>query len=536
VRNISFFALLLICSISHAALPDAFRQHVEQDVQSGAYHDLAVGWIDGSDRATALYGNATADSLFEIGATTELFTDLLLARAVLEGRVRLQSSLRDLLPDLNFGDPAVGALTLEALATHRTGLPSLPANLMPEQEGDLFAGYGEANLRALLANHELTTTQPDYVYSVLDVGVLGYALGRSYGTDLDVALQEKVFGPLHLKRATFSDSGALTGFSRGAPAGHWHFGALAGSAGLRTSLSDLLDFMQVNLRPEDSPLRAALLIMRQPRVHAASEQFGLGWNIVEVRSGDQTWPLLWRGSSTGGFSTFVGFRTDRQQAAVLLANTDTDLSALGMTLLDDRPLPPSVHVATPASAGDLGVYEGLYQVRNGVEITVRQRDGHLVVQRRGDAAVRLNGVAEDVFDGGVNGISLSFQREAGKVTSLLIARGGVNFLAQRLSERAPRIARAKFDIDVKQFDEFVGDYAVDRASQARVARASDGLTLQLTGHARVALAPFAKDRFACIDESCELNFVRDKGGHVVGATIDLAGGQHNVSRLRWNKP
>jgi len=114
VRNICLFALLLICSIGHAAvLPDDFRQHIEQSVQSGAYRDVAVGWIDGADRATAVYGTATNDSLFEIGATTEIFTDLLLARAVLEGRVRLQSSLHELLPELTFGDAAVASITLK---------------------------------------------------------------------------------------------------------------------------------------------------------------------------------------------------------------------------------------------------------------------------------------------------------------------------------------------------------------------------------------------------------------------------------------
>jgi hypothetical protein len=122
------------------------------------------------------------------------------------------------------------------------------------------------------------------------------------------------------------------------------------------------------------------------------------------------------------------------------------------------------------------------------------------------------------------------------VTSLLLAHGGANFLAQRLSEHAPHIAHPVYDIDTKVFDELVGDFAIDRASQARVARIKDNLTLQLTGHARVALTPFAKDRFACSDESCELAFVRDKTGNVVSATIDLAGGQHNAPRLRWNKP
>ena len=64
----------------------------------------------------------------------------------------------------------------------------------------------------------------------------------------------------------FDDIGLLDGHSRGQVAAHWHFGALAGSAGLRSTLGDLMEFLQANLQPQQSPtLRAALLLSRQPR-------------------------------------------------------------------------------------------------------------------------------------------------------------------------------------------------------------------------------------------------------------------------------
>ena len=94
------FALLLIGRAANAApaLPDGYSQAFENSISSGAYHSIAVGWIDGSDRGTWFFGQAKADSAFEIGAATEIFTGLLLAQAAYEGKLRLQAPIRSLLP------------------------------------------------------------------------------------------------------------------------------------------------------------------------------------------------------------------------------------------------------------------------------------------------------------------------------------------------------------------------------------------------------------------------------------------------------
>jgi serine-type D-Ala-D-Ala carboxypeptidase/endopeptidase len=538
VRTRIFALLFVVCGAAGAAptLPDAYRQVLEQGIKAGAYRDVAAGWIEGKERDAIYFGQATAETTFEIGAATEIFTDLLLAQAAFEGKLRLQTQLREVMPDFAFADPALGSTTLEALATHHAGFSAMPPNLMPRDIGDPYAGYGEAEILAFLGNHHLPRSGNEYAYSVTDAGVLGYALGRGYGTEYPKLLQDKVLGPLALKHTGFDDSGLLAGHARGEPVPHWHFGVLSGSAGLRTTLGDLLDFLQVNLRPENSTLRAALLVARQPRTRAQSEQVGLGWHIHEAGSGDQTWPLLWRASTTAGFSTFIGFRTDRQQAVALLGNTDTDLSAIGMALLEDHSAPPTprARFATPAhlQADD---FVGLYQVRGSIEITIRQRDGQLSAQLSGGPIARLTAEEDDVFDAGAEGFAITFQREAGKVTSLIVTRAGVNVLAERLSTRAPHVTRTSIAIDAKELAAYAGDYQLGEAGLARIFVATDKLSMQLAGRAPVDLIAFAKDRFACADEACEATFQRNVAGVITDVSLDFAGTQHNAPRVRWTK-
>jgi D-alanyl-D-alanine-carboxypeptidase/D-alanyl-D-alanine-endopeptidase len=521
------------------ALPAGYRELIQSGVQSGVYQAVAVGWIDSGNRGTWFFGQAQAESAFEIGAATEVFTGLLLAQAALEGKLRLQTPIRALLPaDFPFADPALGAISIEALATHHAGLPGVPPNLMPVSVDDPYAGYSEQDLRTFLANHRLAASPHSYAYSTLDVGLLGYLLGQAYATNYTKLLNDKVLLPLALKHTGFDDgAGLLTGYSHGQAAAHWHFSALAGGAGLRSTTNDLLDLLQRNLLPEDTPLRAALLLARQPRAQTPVEEIGLGWNIHEASADGQSWPLVWRASSTGGFSTFIGFRTDRQQAVVLLGNSDVDLSALGLALLKGEPPPPlpPAHGAPP-SVAQLGAYPGLYQVRGGVEVTIRQHDTHLSAQLSGQPAAALHADNEDVFDAGAEGFGISFQREAGKVTTLLLNRDGVNFLAQRLSERAPHVAHVALALDAKSLMDYTGDYRLDANTLARIALHGDKLGLQLTGRASTPLLAFAKDRFASDDDSCELSFQRDAEGKITAMRVDFAGTEGDATRIHWVTP
>jgi D-alanyl-D-alanine-carboxypeptidase/D-alanyl-D-alanine-endopeptidase len=547
----SLCTLFLVCSAVRAepALPEGFRQSIEQGVQSGLYQAVAVGWIDGKDRATWFFGPAQADSAFEIGAVTEVFTGLLLAQAAYEGKLRLQTPIRELLAaDFPFTDAALGAVTLEALATHHAGLPAIPPNLMPGKVDDPYADYSEQNLRSFLASYKRTSVAPGYAYSTLDVGLLGYLLGRAYATDFTKLLNDKILRPLELKHTGFEDGSALlAGHARGQTAARWHFAALAGSAGLRSTTNDLLDLLQRNLLPEDAPLRAALLLARHPRAQNSAEEIGLGWNILQVSSPQigagesvasvQTWPLVWRASSTAGFSTFIGFRTDRQQALVLLGNTDAGLSAIGLALLKGD-APPPLPLAQPAqpTPEQLAAYPGLYQVRGGIEVIVRQRDAQLSAQLSGQPAALLHADSEDVFDAGAEGFGVSFQRVAGKVTTLLLNRGGVNLLADRLSERAPHVARAPIAVDAKSLPDYVGDYHLGANALARIGLRSDKLSLQITGRAPLSLFAFANDHFASEDDSCVLAFQRDTAGKVASLRVDFAGTEGEAPRVRWTTP
>ena len=127
---------------------------------------VAIGVIDNGQRRVFTYGAARADSIFEVGSVTKTFTGLVLAQLAAQKKVRLDEPLLPILfPDLTAGSPGT-EITLLDLATHRSGLPSVPDNLKPKDPSNPFADYDRVAVHQFLVSHG--TARPadaKYLYS-----------------------------------------------------------------------------------------------------------------------------------------------------------------------------------------------------------------------------------------------------------------------------------------------------------------------------------------------------------------------------------
>lgn len=527
---------------AESGIPDRYRRVLEQGIAVGAYDSVAVGLIDGKQQKTWFFtkqpGALSEHSAFEIGAVTDVFTGILLAQAVLDGKLRLNDPIGGLLPaNFPWADPEFAATPVVALATQTSGLPATPANLFAADPDDAYADYSERDLLAFLANYRPREWKRDYAYSPLNAGLLCVLLGKLYDNGCTTLLVTKVLDPLGLPKTGFGDPAELQqGHAYGRDARHWHFKAMAGAAGLRSTLHDLLAFLSHNLLPDDSSLRGALMLARQSRSDAAIGGLGLGWTIHDVETEHQTWPLAWRASRTGGFSTFIGFRTDRQQALVLLANSAEDLATLGLAWMTGQPPPPSPAAPFVPDAQRLAGYAGLYRLLNGTEVIVSDREGELALQLRGQPAWPLFAVAEEAFVSQGGAIGVSFIRNIDRISGMLLHANGEFVTGERLSARAPRLQRAAITPDSSVLAAYAGDYRLDADTLLRITVANGGLDAQLSGAPRIRMRAYAADRFTDADGQNGLVFRRGEQGHISGVALDLAGGEREATPVSWRSP
>ncbi|HEX7914231.1 serine hydrolase domain-containing protein [Rudaea sp.] len=529
-------------------LSSAFSDAIESGVANGAYASVAVGVIDGKRSGTFYFGHrdgaqskpADDDSLFELGAVSEVFTGILLAQAAVEGKLRFSDPVEKFLPpSFPFADARLGKITLAQLATQHSVLPAQPANLFPDDLDDPYAVYAAEDLLALLAFQHGSgeTGETTDSYSVLNAGLLGHLLGRVYQTAYTEALASKVLAPLGLQHVSFTDGGnLLPGHAHGAIVPHWHYGVLAGAAGLRASLPDMLAFLQRNLTPEDSTLRPALLLARQPQAMGPVDQIGFGWNVREKSNGAATWPLVWRASRTAGFASFVGFRTDRQRAIVLLGNASEDVAALGMAWLADSAPPPAPRASDVIATNRLDDYPGLYQITTGNEAVVRVTANRLSLQLPGEFPRRLRAADKDVFVADSGTLGVTFMRGIDDVNGLVLHAGNSNVSAARLSMRAPRLTRTPIATTAAARDTVAGDYRLDDANWLRIASSEHGLTLQWTLGERRSIFAYAPDRYTDAEGVLDLRLLRDTQGRVAKLHLELAGASREAVPVRRPVP
>ena len=310
-------------------------------VTSGARSIVPVGRVRAPDGPAP-----RADSLFEIGSVTKVFTALLLAEAVTRGELSLDTPVGDLLPEVDVPTREGVVITVEHLATHTAGLPSNPMPLAAAlrtqwkaRDGDPWEAIDRAALMAALARTRVRRTPGTgrIVYSNMGAGVLGHALVAAAGCeDFGELVRSRVCEPLRMADTVLlpdpeqAEREVVGHRRRRRPTGHWQITGLPGAGALRSTATDMLTFLQAQLCPEDTPLGPAIALTHQQRRPGKRLGIGLGWLRLPVRR-DRV--MLWHNGGTGGFRSFVGFVPDTGVGAVVLANDLRSVDRIGLDLL-----------------------------------------------------------------------------------------------------------------------------------------------------------------------------------------------------------
>ncbi|QDU60332.1 D-alanyl-D-alanine-carboxypeptidase/endopeptidase AmpH precursor [Planctomycetes bacterium Pan216] len=292
-----------------------------------------------------------ADTVYEIGSITKVFTGNLLADMVRRGEVKLDTPVQELLPEgvlvPKRGD---GEITLLDLTTHTSGLPRLPTNFSPKDWKNPYADYSVEQLESFLtARSKLPTVaglasvvgqkvpEPGYAYSNLGAGLLGHVLSRKAGTSYEDLVVDRLCEPLGLDStrvtldADLKERLAPPYGKRGERAENWDLPTLAGAGALRSSGRDMLAFLDAVMGERATDLRPVLVDATKPRREIKKDraEVGLGWHLDKRRG------LVWHNGGTGGYRTYAGFIPEKRIAVVVLGNQSSfNATGTGVKLID----------------------------------------------------------------------------------------------------------------------------------------------------------------------------------------------------------
>lgn len=252
-----------------------------------------------------------ANSVYEIGSITKLFTSLLLAHAVLEHRIGLQDDLRRYLPgeypNLQFNGSPIRVIdladTTSALPDNLPNFQEVTSKAPEEEEPFVLAKvlnvYSQGDmLRDLHSISLVGKPGMEPRHSNLAAELLGYILTRVYGQSFRTLLETKVQGPLGMANGvTAGDPKSMVeGYDarrKAMPATNQ--AAVLAAGGLRFSTRDMANFLETQLAASD---HAVQLTQRAAFGRVETGAIGFNWQIG--RNVEGTLKLNTSGGTFGG--------------------------------------------------------------------------------------------------------------------------------------------------------------------------------------------------------------------------------------------
>jgi CubicO group peptidase (beta-lactamase class C family) len=327
-------------------------------IRNGLPQDEAVSGIR---RNSSPYPVKVGDR-WNLGSNGKAMTATMVARLVEKGKLRWDTKLAQLLPELAADmQPQYRDATLLELLSHRTGLPENHDDLpyfytflddkrpLPAQRLDY--------LRKAVADPPIAPARGEAHYSNTGLVLAAAAAERAGGKPFERLMHEEVFGPLGMKSATFAQA---VGSSD--PVGHVDGRAadrpkdsnpqmFMPAGGVRMSMTDwarfCIDQMSGDLGQGKllKPETYRLLHTGQGATHSA-----LGWGVAAAPLGRQG-PALTHNGSDGNWYAIVILFPNTGNGLLVAANAGESMGGDKAAVVVARELIEDIAPPKPAEPG-----------------------------------------------------------------------------------------------------------------------------------------------------------------------------------------
>jgi D-alanyl-D-alanine-carboxypeptidase/D-alanyl-D-alanine-endopeptidase len=275
----------------------------------------------------------TAQTLYEIASITKTFTGTLLAKAVLEHRIKLEDDIRKYLggdyPNLEYQGHFI---TVAMLLNHRSGLPyMLPDdpifktgdNLATTRwEIDSYKHYTKADFFRDLHQIKLDTVPgAKFGYSNAAAMLCSYILEKLYVMSYDELLKQQLTAGLKMydtkiklsaqekKRlaAGYDEKGMLMPYSPD---------ELEGAGALKSDVADMLKYIRWHLDEKNHP---AARLCHDPTWQSGNYWAGLNWQVLQAADKKR---LIWQSGDLVGFASYCALYPEANLGIVVMTNEE----------------------------------------------------------------------------------------------------------------------------------------------------------------------------------------------------------------------
>ncbi len=387
LRYQSFILLLLVLSQAASAQPQDQSVDIDQIFQKFYEYTAFQGTVLVADRGEVVYQRAfgqanrewsvpnTLDTRFNIASLSKQFTAVLILRLVNEGRLDLEGTISDYLPE--YRSDVGRRITLHHLLTHQSGIPnytSLPyvwSDSLTQRYSteDLIRRFGSLDPEFEPGAH--------YRYSNTGYLLLAAIAERVAGESFNVLLTQQVLTPLGLRQTGVDDRSTLVekrafGYEKTTqgfrPVAGMYMKNLLGAGNLYSTAEDLFRWDQAWYTTTLLSEKAIKTLVKSYTETNATwippyaSTYGYGVGLTEIPlTKKKSVPMVFHSGHIKGFSSFYARFPEDQQAVIMLSNTG-GVSTTRMNTVSVEVL--KVLHGLPHALPERSLTDDLYQVIN----------------------------------------------------------------------------------------------------------------------------------------------------------------------------
>jgi CubicO group peptidase (beta-lactamase class C family) len=321
---------------------------IQREVANRRGKSIIVGIVDAKGRQVIAEGKLSdqhpsppdANTIYEIGSITKVFTSLLLADMSLKKQLKLTDPISKFLPK-TVKTPVRNAkeVSLLSLSTHQSGMPRFPYNVDPKDLESPYVDYSVDQLYEYISGFEPPfDIDSQWRYSNVGYGLLGNILTLVARKDFEALLTEEICKPLNMHNTLISLTAkhkanlAVGHAETGTPVGLTDLGAIDAGGALRSNVNDLLTFAEANMGFTKTDLFPAMELTHvlQAKKDGGNTYTTMGWTLVNADGKD----LLFKDGGMPGYRSFLGIDKKSKFSVAVLSNSNNSVTDIGRHILD----------------------------------------------------------------------------------------------------------------------------------------------------------------------------------------------------------
>jgi CubicO group peptidase (beta-lactamase class C family) len=378
-----------------------------------------------------------ANTKFRIGSITKQFTSMVVMQLQETGKLKVQDSICVYLsPCPDTWKP----VTVHHLLTHTSGIPSytglpdfLKISILPKTPDEMIALFRDLPLEFEPGS--------SFKYNNSGYFLLGVLIEKVTGRKYEEVLRDQIFTPLGMADSGYDRSDPIlprraAGYARDgegmANARYLDMGQPFAAGALYSTVEDLLKWDQALYTDRLLPA-AAKTAMFTP----FKNNYAYGWTIPTPSPATFGRRQIAHGGNINGFaSMFIRLPDDQMTVVVLANNAQSNAGRIARDMLAialGQPYEtPVQRVAIKVDPAIYDAFVGRYELRPDFIMTVTREGDRLMAQATGQQKIEIFPESETKFFAKVLDAQITFVKEGGAVTHLILTQNGQ-------PQRAPRM-------------------------------------------------------------------------------------------------